>query len=70
MLTGDESTPRRSESGWTIASSTTGLAVLVVAAVEALYKELGVPKGKSLPCFTGPVDREEAYGYLMADIYG
>ena len=70
MLCGDETTPRRSDSGWKVACATTGLAVLVVAAVEALYKELGVPKGKSLACTAGPVDREEAYGYLMADVMG
>jgi hypothetical protein len=70
MLTGDAATPRRSDCGWAIALPTTSLAVLVVDAVEALYKELGVPKGKSLPCTTGPVDREEAYGYLMADVLG
>ena len=70
MLCGDESTPRRSNCGWEVAFATTGLAVLVVAAVEALYKELGVAKGKSLACTAGPVDREEAYGYLMADVLG
>ena len=70
MLCGDETTPLRSDCGWELASATTGLAVLVVAAVEALYTELGVPKGQSLPCTDGPVDREEAYGYLMADVLG
>ena len=38
-----------------------------VEAVEALYNELGVRKGKSLQCTGGPVDREEAYGYLISD---
>ena len=50
-------------SSWNVLEArcaTTGLAALVVAAVEALYKELGVPNGKSLPCTAGPVDREEA----------
>ena len=70
MLCGDDATPQRSNSGWEVASASTGLAVSVVGAVEALYKELGVPKGKSLVCTSGPVDREEAYGYLIADVMG
>ena len=70
MLCGGDATPQRSNSGWYVAAATTGLAVTVVGAVEALYKELGVQKGKSLVCTSGPVDREEAYGYLMADMMG
>jgi hypothetical protein len=70
MLCGDDATPQRSNSGWEVAPASTGLAVTVVGAVEALYKELGVPKGKSLMCTSGPVDREEAYGYLIADVMG
>jgi hypothetical protein len=70
MLVGDEASPRRSDCGWAIGPSTTGLVVLVVDATEALFDELRIPKGKSIPCTTGPVDREEAYGYLMADVLG
>ena len=70
MVVGGETTPRRSNSGWSIASVNTDLAVLVVEAVEALYRELGVPKGKSLACTAGPVDREEGYGYLITDVMG
>ena len=70
MVVRDESTPQCSGRGWKVEAANTRLAVLVVDAVEALYEELGVPKGKSLACTAGPVDREEAYGYLMADVMG
>ena len=70
MLCGDAATPHRSNSSWKVMAPTTGLAVTVVDAVEGLYKELGVVKGKSLVCSSGPIDREEAYGYLMADAMG
>ena len=69
MLVGEE-TPRCSGSSFNIISADTRLAVQVVDAVETLYTELGVPKGRSLPCTEGPVDREEGYGYLIADLMG
>ena len=70
ILCGGDTTPQRSNCGWQVATATTGLAVTVVDAVEALYKELGVPKGQSFSCTSGPVDREESYGYLIADVMG